>query len=180
MKNYFLFRILFFVAFAITACSDAGNNNNGDCDIDSPFGKDPIGFLKRISTCKLSGGVIQVNVTLKDECIFYKYHQVERILWISHLNSGMNCDPGEVSVRFNIKDDVINAIEKQQKAGAKCECLYDVDYEIRNIYPGQYLINISGPIIDGVNYPSFGCYIDLNKKLEDTICIERGFYPWLQ
>jgi hypothetical protein len=168
----FTISIIFFLS-----CNPEVNNNVCPPNTD-PFGTDPYGAIRSHSDCKEMSGKINSQVLNSDECIYYQYFAEYKILYISHINAAFNCEPGKISSKISFKDNNIFIEEHQEKSDARCNCLYDISYELRNIRSDIYFLSISGPIIDGVTHPSLGVYIDLTQKAEDTYCTTRGFYPW--
>ena len=175
MKTKYI--LLFTLSMILLSCNPEINNDTCPPDTD-PFGSDPYGAIRSHSDCKDISGKIDTQTSNSDECIYYKYFAEYKILYISHINAAFNCEPGKISSKFSFNDKNINIIESQEKSSARCNCLYDVDYELRHINPDIYLLTISGPIIDGVTHPSLGFYIDLTQNFSDTYCTTRGFYPW--
>jgi hypothetical protein len=176
--SFILISVVFLATFL--SCNQSFESEDQCITGIDPFGSDPYGSIRSHSDCKGISGKIQNEFPSSDECIMYQYYPKERILYIAHKNSGMNCEPGKITAKISIKDDIISINENQEKNGAKCNCLYDIDYDLRNIDAKVFLLSVSGPIIDGVNIPSFSCYIDLTQHSYGTFCLNRGFYPWTE
>jgi len=109
------------------------------------------GRVINYTDCKNTGGIINGEVLPSDECITFNYYPNNELLQMTHINAGFNCCPEKISAIIIFENNNIKITEKQAKAGCKCECLYDVNYEFRNIKPGVYHIEIFGPITDGKN-----------------------------
>ncbi|MFC2132107.1 hypothetical protein ACFLSQ_11800 [Bacteroidota bacterium] len=166
----------FFIVFVIQCCNDKPIDDVS-CNNDGPYGSDPSGAIINHTDCKNDSGGIKGEIFSSDECISFKYFPNDKILGLSHINAGFNCCPERITSDFKFTGNTISIHEHQAKAGCKCNCLYDINYELRNISPGIYHIEIVGPITDGVNKPQLEFDIDLSLET-NTHCLKRGFYPW--
>jgi hypothetical protein len=105
------------------------------------------------------------------ECVEYEYDEANA-LYLKHINAGFNCAPGEIWAEFNIEDNLIEITENQLQSVADCNCLYDLEYELKNIKPGSYIINFSGPLATLV------FIVNLKSHSGGSYCVERSEYPW--
>jgi len=163
------------VILTLTACNEI-EKNPPTCD--EPFLKAKAGRILDHTDCKDTEIGSKVPYSASDECVTYNYYMNYLILQLSHRNAGFNCCPEKITASYYFSDDTIKIFEKQAKAGCRCECLYDVNYEIRNIRPGIYHLEIYGPITDGINKPQFSCVLNIPNDSDSTFCMTRGFYPW--
>jgi len=107
-----------------------------------------------------------------EECISYQYDP-GRTLYLQHINGGFNCCPGDIIAEITIGDNGITIIEAEtSEEKCHCLCLYDLEYEIKNIDPGRYTVYISGSL------KQITAEIDLHQAHSGTICVERTEYPW--
>lgn len=108
-------------------------------------------------------------------CFEYEYDGLST-LNLSHIGACFNCCSdigGEVSVDGN----VIAIEENESGEMCHCLCLYQVDYKVENLPPGEYTIKFIEL-----------CMSDEDEALELTVnlgtdptghkCIERNHYPW--
>jgi hypothetical protein len=132
----------------------------------------PQGNLTNQTTCK--------NQNLSEppsnqDCIQYQYDGIQN-LTLTHQNAGFNCCP-EIATNITINNQTIIIKEIELSGPCNCSCLFDLDYQIINLPPATYTINIEEPYI-----------LPEDQKLEFTInltnsstgshCIERNNYPW--
>ncbi|MFH1050381.1 MAG: hypothetical protein V1779_05545 [bacterium] len=163
------------IVFLLTSCNEI---EQGEPTCEYPFLTEKAGRIINHTDCKNIGGEIQEIVSASDECITFNYYMSYQIVRLSHINAGFNCCPEKINASYSFSKDTIKIFEKQAKAGCRCDCLYDINYELRNIYPGIYHIEIYGPLTDGINQPQFSCVVNIPDDFDSTFCIYRGFYPW--
>ncbi len=112
-------------------------------------------------------------------CIEYQYDGLD-VLSITHRNAGFNCCPDELAVIIGIDGNVITIEEVEYLYGGGCDCLclFDLDYEITGLPPGEYTVEVVEPY----RHPD-------DEPLEFTInlpsspdtgshCVFRDHYPW--
>ncbi|MHC1705489.1 MAG: hypothetical protein AB9846_16435 [Tenuifilaceae bacterium] len=109
-------------------------------------------------------------------CIRYVYVESTQTLRITHENSGFNCCPGELSVNIKIDGNTITIEELEELPECHCLCLYDLEIEVYNVKPLQYLLIIQEPYI-GENEP-LSFIIDINDNPTGAFCVTRNNYPW--
>jgi len=61
-----------------------------------------------------------------------------------------------------------------------CNCLFDIDYEIINLQPGEYTIKIIEPYLEP--YLKYGeeilkFTVDLSSSTSGSYCAGRNYYP---
>ena len=173
-----LLSLLILTIFTFTSCEQ---NDTLVCPPgNNPFGDDPYGSVLNNSDCKGNSGEIQAEIPSTDEAISYTYFPEDKILLLKHINAALNCEPGKITADIKFLGSDINIAEKQSSSEARCNCLYDIVYDLRNIEAEIYLLTLSGPIIDGETYPTFSCYIDITENNTGEFSIYRGHYPWTE
>jgi hypothetical protein len=163
---------LLFVALIVT----------GGCKKSSEAVPLPSGELTGTNGCKGavsnsdSPGGITLASSIQD-CVQYQYDGNSQLI-LNHINAGFNCCPGQISADIQISGNTITITEAESQQGCKCLCLFDVDYLIQDLTPGTYTIILIGLYLEGGQHHEFS--INLNQATSDTICIDRGHYPWDQ
>jgi hypothetical protein len=159
-----------------------------------------MGLLSAIGTCKKSdtqlipaGALLQSNGCKKfmgntpgvlDEftqegkngCIEYQYNGANTLI-LRHINAGFNCCPGEITADIKFSGKVITINEMEAEQACDCLCLFDLDYEIINLAPGEYTIRIIEPHI-GANDPVLEFTLLLLSETSGNYCLPRNDYPW--
>ena len=135
----------------------------------------PAGSMTGVSDCLIPFDVNFVPDT--DDCVAFSYDG-EGTLLVSHLNTAFNCCP-IISAEITISGDtvVIEEIESLDQGGCSCLCLFNIDYEITDLSPGEYTLKLLGNYLAPGAEP-LEAQINLNSTPTDTICVFRGFYPW--
>lgn len=170
MKSLYIYLAL--AVLFIFCCSEdriTGNYSNDS---------EPTGSLVIYSGCKEFQSVNSTDEALSNkDCIEYQYDG-EDTLFIKHVNAGFNCCPDEILAEIRISDNEIVLEEKQEVAlPCPCLCLYDLDYEITNLKPGEYRIKVIEPYVsEGEDILEFT--FDLSSASSGSFCVERIHYPW--
>lgn len=104
----------------------------------------PAGEITGHTDCK--------TVLLPDEkantetCVEYQY--ANRVLTLKHINAELNCCPVFTA---NITNEnyiiTIEEIDSLDNGGCDCICLFDIDYEISALPPGEYTISFIEPYL---------------------------------
>ena len=130
-------------------------------------------FIKR-TECNPARNKIETG---KDqECISYYYEK--GTLYLTHINAGFNCCPGDFGVvKLSTDGSAIILDETKVTGDCHCLCLYDVDYKIENISPAKYNFKAIGNVSIGNGKPLSGS-IDLLNEKSGTFCVTRESYPW--
>jgi len=121
----------------------------------------------------------QDTIPLDQDCIEYVYVG-EDVLSIMHINAGFNCCPEEVKVFVNIQDNVITIEEKEYfytHGGCDCLCLFDLDFDITGVSPGEYTIKVIEPYLPQEDEP-LEFAVDLSSSNSGIYCVKRTQYPW--
>ena len=109
-------------------------------------------------------------------CIDYQYNG-NNTLTLTHINAGFNCCPGEISADIQFNGNIVTITEREQEQGCKCLCLFDLDYEIANLAPGEYTLRIIEPYIEG-NDQVLEFTLQLQSATSGSFCLPRNDYPW--
>ncbi|UCD17924.1 MAG: hypothetical protein JSV44_03190 [Candidatus Zixiibacteriota bacterium] len=138
----------------------------------------PGGSLTGYSDC---GGYPTENkaydVGNDQDCVKYEYDG-ESVLLLRHINAGLNCCPVMVSdIQIDGNNIVIREIDSLDNGGCECNCLFDIDYEITGLWPGQYTIKIIEPYIQPED-DTLTFVADLFSTPAGTFCVSRSEYPW--
>jgi len=141
----------------------------------------PFGVLTNSQGCK----TFTSNSNLKaafhsssEECVEYVYDG-ERLLTLKHINAGFNCCPGEIGADISITGNIISLEEWEKEQGCFCRCLYDLDYKILELKPGEYIIKIRGPYVDDeIEIKEIRFKVRLFDPCSGTFCVDRTHYPW--
>ena len=133
------------------------------------------GALLSHSGCKnFDNEASQGRYTLSDsshECLEYSY--AGNVLRIKHINAAFNCCLDKITGSVGIEGNIIR-IESNgiltNGQGCFCDCLYDVEFEVKNLLPAVYRIVCSTF--------THSLEIDLTQTTSDRYCEPRDHYPW--
>ena len=168
-RNLFGLKIFtVFTLFLLTCCTEnTTTQNNGDA----------AGSLTQFSACTYmdTGNIHSYDHTSNEDCIDYIYTN-DGTLMLTHVNSGFNCCPGELTADITISNNKITIEEHEEVAGCHCNCLYDIEYRIDNLSAGVYTIEIITPYVDETEYLEFT--MDLSSPTTGSFCTTRDNYPW--
>jgi len=141
-------------------------------------GTEPSGSLVGMSGCTMFEADLLVTDSLSFmDCIEYEYDGVG-VLTMQHINAGFNCCP-EIAVNFYVEGTVITIEQIEIIGQCDCLCLFDLDYEIVNLEPGEYTITVIEPyVIEGDDPLEFD--VDLSSSASGGYCVYRYHYPWGQ
>jgi hypothetical protein len=142
----------------------------------------PAGIMTGHSGC---GGYDSAGVkdSLPDEdCVLYDYDG-QSTLTLQHLNDLFNCCPDTLRADISIEGSVITIDEIESLepvGGCDCICIYDLDYQIVNLPPGQYVIKvINAHYMNTYGNGEFIEFtIDLNTSPSGSFCVDRPYLPW--
>jgi len=114
------------------------------------------------------------------DCMFWLYDGLGT-LQIQHLNAGFNCCPGEIHVAVEHEVGLIRIIESEHfdgPGGCDCLCLFDLQYEIGDVAPGDYTITVEEPYRNPGDDPlQFEVTLPPGPA-SDSHCVARSSYPW--
>ncbi len=139
-------------------------------------GVDPSGTLVDMSGCNVfEEGLLTPDSSSFEDCIEYEYDG-ESILTMQHINAGFNCCP-EIEIVFHFEGSVITIEQIELEGLCDCDCLFNLDYQIENLTPGQYTITVIEPYtIEGDDPLEFD--VDLSTATTGSYCVYRYHYPW--
>ncbi len=145
-----------------------------------PGAQDPAGIVAGFSGCKtFAAGQDPDTGSTNWDCIEYSYDG-ESILTFLHINAGFNCCPSSITAEINIEGNNISIIESENfdtLGPCYCLCLFDVDYEIINLPPGEYTISVTELYLqEGDELLEFT--VDLTASPSGEHCVYRDHYPW--
>ena len=131
------------------------------------------------SGCLSQGAATSAEVN-DQTCVSYEYNEFGT-LSIYRGMAGFNCCPSELGASFSIDGNTITIteIENLDDGGCHCLCLFDLEYEIVNLPPGEYNIVIEEPYLPSGDQP-LEFIINLTAAGSGTFCVERTNYPWGQ
>jgi len=148
-------------------------NLNGFCA--DPCG--PSGDLLEMTGCLLQQPpeTATISVPSDQDCIEYSYNGAG-LLTLRHLNAGFNCCP-EYETMVQIVEGVITIEEIEIAGMCDCLCLFDLDYRIINLPPGQYTIQVIEPYTTETD-EKLEFTVDLQSTPNGMFCVSRDHYPW--
>jgi hypothetical protein len=132
--------------------------------------------------CKsFENGIGPDSIPLNQDCVFWEYDG-QSVLSIHHKNAGFNCCPLEQFAELvSFSNGVLVMAEDEILEGGwgcECLCLFDVDYSVKRLPPGEYTIRIIGMYLYG--NPPLEFTVSLTDSPSDgSHCITRDHYPWL-
>jgi hypothetical protein len=137
----------------------------------------PTGILSGHTDCKTQQDNAAAALLPDTEgCLEYEYDG-QSVLILTHLNAGFNCCPGEIVVDITFENSTITIREDETEALCSCLCLFDLDYRIENLAPGEYTIVVDEPYLpDGNKILIFT--VNLAADPVGIHCVPRQGYPW--
>ncbi len=133
----------------------------------------PSGKLVNHSDCKEADS----DQSSSMDCVEYQYDGESELL-LKHVNAGFNCCP-EITANIGFSNSTITIDEIEISGLCDCLCLFDLYYEIQNITPGKYTIQISEPYV-GPDDEKLTFSVNLTSETTGSYCVERYRYPWGQ
>jgi hypothetical protein len=152
------------IVIFLTGC-DEENNSNPEQSI--------TGNVISQSDCKNFKSTFTEN---DQSCIQYYYNESSKTLHLTHINTGFNCCPGNISCSVSIADQTVTITEKEEAAMCNCNCLFDINIEVYEVKKADYVIKIVEPYIGDQEKLEFE--IDLNDNISGEYCVNRDSYPW--
>lgn len=115
-----------------------------------------------------------------ETCISFSYDGSDT-LTIERTGACFNCCPDSIAVDAEMIGSriIITEWEDLFSGGCDCLCLFELDYTIGRVAPGEYTIAVLGPYDEAhQSDPIFQFTVDLRRTPSGTFCVERTGYPW--
>jgi len=112
-------------------------------------------------------------------CVEWNYDN--GTLHLTHWNAGFNCCP-EIHTDVWVGSSHIWIEETEtfpQGDPCPCLCVYDLEFEINNLPPGEYIIDIEELYLEAGDAPLY-ITIDLITEPVGISCADRNHYPWTE
>ncbi|MFH1699233.1 MAG: dockerin type I domain-containing protein [Candidatus Zixiibacteriota bacterium] len=118
------------------------------------------------------------DLAANQDCIHWSYDG-ESILHLMHENTAFNCCIEELNVDIfqKKKEFWLTEIEVLEDGGCDCICLYDLEYDLKRLTPGNYTITIIGLHLNGQEPLSFTVELT-DQPSSGSYCVDRILYPW--
>jgi hypothetical protein len=158
-------------ALIFSACGDKATEPQGT-------DTNPNGKVTDYTSCKYTELAASRGEEPTDQdCLEYNYDG-QSVLRLKHVNAGFNCCPDSLMAAFHISVGQIIIDEAELLInGCHCLCLYDLNYEITGIDPGEYSIRVNQPYLEN-EAAVLEFTLDLTSANTGSFCVIRGFYPW--
>jgi hypothetical protein len=135
------------------------------------------GSLIKSSECKSPKSAnLSADVPDTLSCINYIFDATQGKLSIQHINAGFNCCPDSMYCQISLINDTILIQEFESASGCNCDCLYDIDIEIKGVEAGKYQLKFIEPYSG--EQEKFNFEVDLNNDNTGSNCLIRKQYPW--
>lgn len=139
------------------------------------------GLLMTYEGCKsfaATSGTKSASHSSNAECFEYQYNGQGQLA-LKHINSGFNCCPEKIDADISLSGGLIYIKEREKAQGCFCRCLFDIDYQINDLKPGTYTIEIKGPYVETTD-ESLRFDVELYGQCSGTFCVVRTHYPWAE
>ncbi|MCX6828907.1 MAG: hypothetical protein NT002_06440 [candidate division Zixibacteria bacterium] len=160
------------ILFLLNSCGE--KKMTGDADDSLPYG-----IIVDKTDCKPSPPIQSADsIPPNRDCLEYSYHGENRILRVKHINAVFNCC-AIINADLGVLGDTVLIKEKESygpNGPCHCLCYYDVEYEIRNLPVGKYVIKIIEVYTLGNDLP-LAVATDLENEPTGIYCIERNILP---
>ena len=140
----------------------------------------PTGTIIDYTGCKswAKSGPAAAAALSDQDCLEWVYDGAGT-LQIKHVNAGLNCCPVIVAdIDVVGSTIIIEEIDSLYNGGCHCLCLFDIDYEIANLPPGQYTVQVIEPYLPPGDEP-LEVTVDLMAMPTGSHCVLRTSYPWV-
>jgi|GEM_PF-987337 len=124
------------------------------------------------------GAATSSSTPPNQSCISYEYDG-SGVLAITHANAGFNCCPDQLLVDVSLEGSTITITESEtlDQGGCDCLCLFDFEFWVVNLPPGEYRLVFEEPYVNQSMAP-LDFTLDLTGPTSGTHCVERTNYPW--
>jgi hypothetical protein len=171
MKHLIIFTCSVLFTLQLGAC------NEGDEGTTPVTEGVPTAELVSATDCKIFQQFAVGPGSSGESAVLYSYDAQTEILSLTHVNAGFNCCPGKLSARLNIENRTITIIEKEQEAACRCNCLYDLEIEVRDLPTGNWRILFIEPYLHADD-ALLSFYVDLAADPTGEHHVPRNHYPW--
>ncbi len=145
-------------------------------DVVEPVSPAAIGSFVAFSECLGHSHNSTYEITPDQTAIEWEWDG-KGTLSLRHANAGANCCP-QLSAEITVIDGVITVKESDQGL-CYCLCLVNLDYEIDNLLPGTYEINID-EVYSNANDDPLEFTVTLRRTADSGVfVVDRLHYPWM-
>ncbi len=109
-------------------------------------------------------------------CVEYSFDKEKNKLNLKHINSGFNCCPDSIFCDIKLIDDTILIQEYEEMSLCDCNCLYDLDIEVKGVAAQEYIIKFVEPY--AIDMDKIEVKVDLENNPNGSYCVTRKHYPW--
>ena len=109
-------------------------------------------------------------------CAVFTYDTESSTLLIKHVNAAFNCGADSIYCIVSNDRNSILIEEHERNALTHCNCLYDLDIEIKDLPPGAFIIKFIEPYCGEQETLQFR--VDLVREKQGQYCVTRTGYPW--
>lgn len=109
--------------------------------------------------------------------IEFSYNSTTKILALKQINAAFNCCPDEINGQISEKNGIITVKAVEKSNACDCSCLYDLSFELKNIEPKTYEIEIVEQYFPADQSP-IKITVDFDKQTEGYYTYDRNTYPW--
>jgi hypothetical protein len=99
-----------------------------------------------------------------------------KILIFKHINAGFNCCPEGFYCNVSLKNDTIVIEEFENSSLCDCNCLFDLDIEVKGVETKTYQIKFIEPYCGDQAKLEFP--VNLAVLKDGIFCVTRTRYPW--
>lgn len=138
---------------------------------------EPYGMLVSRTDCHTGLSAAAAYETPTDmSCIDWRCSE-SGVLRLEHVNAAFNCCPGHITADITVRGDTILIVEHEEQSMCDCSCLYDLEFEIRNLDSRKYTIRVVELYVQpGDERLEFA--VDLVEQAAGMYCVCRDHYPW--
>jgi len=141
-----------------------------------PWSDDVGGMVTAHSGCLQHNGAALSAVPRNQSCLSYSYDG-SGVLSITRSNAAFNCCVDNLAVAVEHDGNTVTITEYDVLSNpCTCLCLYDFEYAVLNLPPGEYDFEIVEKYVS--SGPSLNFSIDLSGAPTGDLCVTRDFYPW--
>ncbi len=141
------------ILLIISGCKSSDNNKQ---EIE--------GYQHSISECRTDSRVSQNAVAPSGKQLLSYRIDSKGNLEMTHINTILNCCPGQVSSEITTQGATIQIDEKEEQAGCKCLCNYDITFRLINVKKDTYKVAIRNYYLHPITFT-----INLKEKDQGTV-----------